>query len=292
MREKGFAHLYLIISLVVIGVVGVVYIRQNLSTKVEQTTDSAQEESASPSATTSPTNKPYPPATKTVTPTPTKAKTSPTQTVTPTTKPTSSPTSSSTKNTCDINVIYGKLGGGSSDPLLVTLVYAYNSRNGAYMTGAQWDFDGNSSWDTDMSQSNGTIEHTYSSGGIYNVKLQLKGSDGTTTDVCSKSVTLAGVVDVTLKGQVYKDINCNKNKDSGDTGIAGVKMSVDSNGQVLDYVTTDSSGNYSFTKKVSPEVSLPLTLGPADYNYNFFALSTTLSKNNPTITLDVPLCYQ
>lgn len=290
MKEKGFIPLYLIIVLVAFGVVGgVVYYRQNTNTAVEQTTNSTQEESASPSATTSPTNKLSPSAIKTITPTP--SKTAPTNTGTP--SPTTTSTVSSVKkNTCSVNVINGKLNRDSSNPLLVTLTYSFTGYGNVYMTGAQWDFDNNGTWDTDMSQSNGTAEQTYSSGGTKNVRLQVKGSDGNITDVCSKSFNLAQVIDVTLKGQVYKDNNCNKSKEDGDAGISGVRMTVDSNGQVLEDLTSDSSGNYSFTKKISPEASLSLALGPADYNYNFFSMNVTLSKNNSTAILDVPLCYQ
>lgn len=133
---------------------------------------------------------------KPITPSQTTTSPKPVTTSTQTANPTPTPTPTSTpvpvkKNTCDINVIYGKLGGAASDPLLVTLVYSFSGYNNVYMTGAQWDFDGNGSWDTDLKQSNGTIEHTYSQSGTYNVKLQLQGSDGSITDVCTKSVTVS-----------------------------------------------------------------------------------------------------
>ncbi len=282
---RGFAQLYLILVLVVVSVVGgAVYYRQNLATKVEQTQSSGPEESASPSAATSPTSKPTATIAKTNTPIPSKI--TPTATRTPT--PTSSSTSSAKKNTCGINVINGKLGGGSSDPLLVTLVYSFSGFNNSYMAGAQWDFDGNGSWDTNMSQPNGTIEHTYGLGGSKNVRLQVKASDGSTTDICSKTFSLADALEVSLKGTMFDDINCNGTRDSGEIGVSNIKMTAMSpGGNVYADVFTDSSGNYSFTRKIKADESLDVMMGSADHNALFDNFTVTLNKNNPTYTKNI-----
>ncbi len=104
------------------------------------------------------------------------------------TPPTPTPTPTPTplpKTTCSINV-------GSINSLTVQFIYSANiySPTNKYMTGAQWDFDSNGSWDTDMSQSNGNISHTYPNAGTYNVRLHLQMSDGEITDACSTTITL------------------------------------------------------------------------------------------------------
>ncbi|MBI2590920.1 MAG: hypothetical protein HYW33_03535 [Candidatus Blackburnbacteria bacterium] len=228
------------------------------------------------------------------TPTPTSSakgnKTTPTPTIrasTPT--PTPSPTPTPKRNTCTVNVIYGRLGGGSNDPLLVTLTYSYSGYNSSYMTGAQWDFDGNGSWDTDLKQSNGTMEHTYSSG-TYHPRLQLQGSDGAMTDVCTGNVIVDGM-DVSLSGKVYTDSNCNHSLDSGEGGISGGPITImDANGNVYKTTTTDGDGNFSFSTNIATSASLTLLVSYDGHdNYSPYTPSaTTLSASRRTGIINIP----
>lgn len=215
MNQKGLIPILILIGLVVvttIAVGGVLYINKTLPDfKIQSNTNTEFTYSPPPTSSNSnsqsntqhlsafqillgriratPSSSPSPsPIVSIPTPTPT---TRPSPTVGVSATPTPTPAPVVRKNTCDVNVIYGKLDPSQiSSPLLVTLIYSFISYNNVYMTGAQWDFDGDGSWDTDMSQSNGTIEHTFSNSGTYNVKLRVKGSDGSITDVCSKSVTV------------------------------------------------------------------------------------------------------
>lgn len=300
MYQRGFAPLLVLIGIFILGIGGaLVYSKQVPLPKISLTSEENKDQvTVSPSITPTPTVigqiKLSPTQTKSLNP-----KVTPTTSLKPTSTPKPTPTSASTatpvpitkKNTCDVNVIYGKLDGTKPDPLLVTLVYSFTGSGNVYMSGAQWDFDGNGSWDTDLKQSNGTMEHTYNSGGIYNVRLQLQASDGSMTDVCSKSVSLAGAIDVSLKGQVYQDLNCNNSKDNGENGVSGVTFVIMSpDGLIYQRTVSDQGGNYSFSKKISVNDPLPLLLSPADYNYIFTDKTLILNSQNYSATVDLPLC--
>lgn len=225
-----------------------------------------------------------------VTPTPTSARTStPTTakfTPTPTRVPTATPTPVR-KNSCEAHVTYGKLNGDTSNPLLVTLVYSFTGYNNTYMTGAQWDFDGNGTWDTDLKQSNGTIEHTYESG-TYHPRLQLQDSNGSMTDVCTGEVVVSGI-DVTLIGKAYNDLNCNHLLDVGETGIPGASITImDANGTVYSTASTNGDGDYTFTKNIKPSESLTLLAannGDRGGVYNPPAVTLSASKRTGIINL-------
>lgn len=287
MFQKGYVPPIVLILLAVIGISAVVIIKNLPINQPQPSTTNQQEEANSSSVSEESGSTITPTKSKSQTPSPTSApKTGSTNST-----PTPTPTSSVQKNSCVINVIYGRLGAADSDPLLVTLVYSFNSHNNAYMTGAQWDFDGNGTWDTDLKQSNGTIEHTYSSGGNYTAKLKLQDSNGDMTDICSNSFSLSSAIDVSLNGQVFRDLNCNNSKDSGEGGISGVKFTImSSSGMVYQNTTTDQNGNYSFSKRIAINSSLPLLISTADHSYYFDSKYVTLNQQNNSATLDIPYC--
>lgn len=284
MRQKGFAPVTILLILLTVGIIGsVAYLKVRpkiVSTETSIPQFLTQSPSPMPSAQ---------PTTESNQPTPTSSIKSPTVTPTPTSTPRPTPTPTPKKNACAVNVINGRSGGGSDNPLLVTLVYSFTGYNGAYMTGARWDFDGDGNWDTDLKQSNGTIEHTYSSSGSYYPRLQLQASDGSTTDVCTKEVTVSAI-DVSISGQVYNDLNCNHLFDVGESGIANVSVTVmNANGNVFKTVDVDSSGNYSFTKNIKPSESLTLLVANnSDHSGIYSPLATTLSASRRTAIVNIP----
>lgn len=105
-------------------------------------------------------------------------------------------------STCDINALATPINPNEhfDNPLTVQFAYAAKYKISKYVTGAQWDFEGDNKWDTDMSLSNGTIAHVFSKEGSYNVKLQLQMSDGEITPVCSKTVTVPIVENLSCLG--------------------------------------------------------------------------------------------
>lgn len=192
---------------------------------------------------------------KITTPTPKTTSTSaPAATPTPTSAPTPTPTPV-TPSTCGVNALAQPLDINQSFDNLLTayLGYSVSYKNTKSVTGVQWDFDGNGTWDTDMSMTNASVDHTFPSYGNFNVKLHLKMSDGEITPVCSKTVTVPLGIEVKLSGRVYSDDNCNDYLDLNEAGISGAPVNIyleKSNSYINK--TTDTSGNYEVTRIIDP----------------------------------------
>ncbi|OGM27721.1 hypothetical protein A2962_02585 [Candidatus Woesebacteria bacterium RIFCSPLOWO2_01_FULL_39_61] len=267
--QKGVIHLFipLIIFLVVL-VGGGLYLslskrRENTTQQSAAITETPLEDQIEPSnapTLTKPSNTPMP--TKTVTPTP---------------KPTSQSTA------------YCKIVTYADEESSMSIKFVYGLYNGGnkYMSGAQWDFDNNGSWDTDMSVQNGSITHQYSSPGNYTIRLQLKLSDGSITGVCSASVTVPQGISVTFGGKVFKDVNCNKVWDPNEGYLSGVQVKIV---RLPDYslykeLTTDSGGNFFFTSNIGSGENL--TINPSvtiipNYSIVYYAPNYTLNSANPS----------
>ncbi|MDD2823439.1 MAG: SdrD B-like domain-containing protein [Candidatus Daviesbacteria bacterium] len=283
MYQKGFIPPIVIILLAVIGISSFLVIKNIPFNQPQTTTNTPFQASSSAQTKNSPTS--------TISPTKSKSQTS-----TPTPTSTKAPTFSVQKNTCGVEVVYGKMGGISSDPLLVTLVASFTSHNNAYLTGAKWDFEGNGSWDTDLKQSNGQMEHTYPQAGTYTAKLQVQGSDGTYTDICSKSLTVPSGTTVRLTGKVYEDINCNGVPEPSEKGVANATVTIDNTQtSASTTVNTDSNGNYSFSQNVQSNSYVSLSPGfspvPPGYKSNPYFTEPTLAlnSNQSSVNVDLPL---
>jgi len=235
---------------------------------------------------------------------------------TPAPKPTATPTSSATpaptpvpasspaplttpapapKSSCGINVQAVPMDSNSTFDSLLTLQLTYSaiSTSGKYMTGAQWDFDNDNNWDTDITQANGSIVHTFPGNGNYNVRLQLKMSDGEITPVCSKTVTVPMGITVRLTGQVFRDINCNGAQEPGEEGIAEVTINVLRMPEFTAYttLTSDSSGYYNLTRIIGSQDNL--TIQPSDiatpgYKINVHGTTVTLNSNQTSLNQNLP----
>lgn len=291
MGQRGFVPIIILICVLIAVVIGTtLYIKQrridqnaklNLTSQKENTT-------ASPSASTtnnsptikltpSPTQSALHPTTAPSTPTPQPVNTpAPTPINTPTPTPQSS---------CGINALATPLDPSSSfdNPLTILLTYSATPTGNKYMTGAQWDFDGNGNWDTDMTQSNGSIAHTFPSNGNYNVKLQLKMSDGEITPVCNKTVTVPMGLTVRLTGQVFSDTNCNGMQEPNEQGIPGVTINIFRMPEFSLYttVTSDNNGYYNLTRIIDPQGSLSIQPGDvAAPGYKISAGGHTVTLNS------------
>lgn len=305
MNQRGFTLLHIVIGVLFIGLVGIfIYSKQTSITKSPE--GSKNQSQATPSASvtssSSPTTKVSPSLLPAKSPIPKPSSSlRPTSSPTPTSTQAAPPSKVSTtkKNTCEANVIYAKLGGGASNPLFVTLVYSFTSSGSGnvYMTGAQWDFDGDGNWDTDMKQSNGTMEHTYSSGGNYNVKLRLQASDGSTTDICSKSVTVPSGVTVRVTGRIYADVNCNNFPEPDEKGVANapVRISKLPEHSIYAELNTDGNGNFNFSQNIQLNDSLSVSVNsgvvPEGYKSNpkFTAPNYSLGGSQTSMNLDIPI---
>jgi hypothetical protein len=220
-----------------------------------------------------------------------------TPTTKPTTVPTKKPTSTPTKSveikySCNVNSSF------ESDGMSPKLYYGVtNNKTDAYMTAAQWDFDGNGSWDTDLSISNGTLTHKFDNAGNYNVKLQLKMSDGGFTNICNKTITVpqaSQYYQATYSGKVFKDDNCNNVWDPNEQFLSGISISFMKIPEWYSEgtVSSDSGGNFSLTKSVKTGEALtlqPTTVAPEGYKirYDTPALTATQSNPNPSSTMSL-----
>lgn len=73
-------------------------------------------------------------------------------------------------------------------PLSVKLTYNVNyTDTNINVTGIQWDFDGNNTWDTKFSYANGEVTHNFTHG-EWQVRMRVQFSDQSMTNPCSIKV--------------------------------------------------------------------------------------------------------
>jgi len=269
--QKGFIPIIILVVVFAISVgVGAFYLVNK--SQIEKTA-SPEQKVIDSTQTPSPESE-EPSITKTKSPTPTIKKQ-------PTLVPTTKPPSQSTAY-CKV-VTYADEGSNMS----VKFVYGLYNGGSNTMAGAQWDFDGNGSWDTDMSIQNGTKTFNFQSVGTYNARLQLKLSDGSIIGPCSSPVTVPQGIKVGFSGKVFSDTNCNKVWDPNEGYLSGVKVIIV---RVPDYttyreLTSDSEGNFSFTSNINAGENL--TINPSaellpNYSKVYYAPNYTL--NSSTLT--------
>lgn len=110
--------------------------------------------------------------------------------VVPTPTPTPTPVP---KTVCQVNIASKS---SEKAPATVNLVAGANivkppNLADKYITAVQWDYDGDGSWDTEMSASLAVIvSKEYTQPGTYTVKAKVQLSDGEVTDTCSNSFNL------------------------------------------------------------------------------------------------------
>lgn len=232
-------------------------------------------------------------------PSPTPVNISPAPTFKPTVSPSPTPVtpnySTNTSSTCAINVGATPLDPNSNfdNPLTVLLTYSAHYTGNKYVTGAQWDFNGDGNWDTDMSLSNGSIPHTFPRSGSYNIKMQLRMSDGTMTPVCSKTATIPIGLAVSLTGHVFRDVNCNNFREPSEQGISGVTINFFKMPAFSLYATatSDSNGYYSLIKVINYGDNLsiqPGDIAAPGYKINALHQAITLNSNRPSSVYDLP----
>ncbi|MFV1917589.1 MAG: PKD domain-containing protein [Patescibacteria group bacterium] len=263
--SKGFASLLILLVVALIATVGfsVIVVRNEDTEEPAERSISEDSSTPIPSSTTGPVFSISPTVVPSVNPVPT--------------------------STCGIVTSVS-----GSNPLAVNLAYSVTPVNNSYMTGAQWDFDGNGSWDTDLSQSNGSTTHTYPTSGTYKVKLRLQMSDGTFTNTCSKSVTVPQGFEVSLKGKIFEDVNCNNTWDPGEGYLSGVTVNFFKVPEYSLYktLTTDSGGNFNLSVLLNSGDSVTLNPAPIalwGYKIRFQVPSYTLNSSSPNASTAISM---
>ena len=277
MHQKGVAHIILFVGLSVVLIGTTYYFVKFLSDNQTPSKISDTREVITESATPSPST-PF-----SQSPTPQSTKGTPKSTATP--KP-ATPTPQP-QAVCSVNVLTD-----DNNSMALKLAYGVTSYNNSHMTGAQWDFENDGTWDTDMSLSNGMISHTYPSPGNYMIRLQVQMSDGTTTPICSKSATVPNGITIKLSGNIYQDKNCNDMREPDEGGISGVTVNIFKEPESYVYTTvySNSSGYYEFTKNIGPSDSL--TVRPSDvaaYAHKIFHPRHTITLNQGQSTISMNL---
>lgn len=110
-------------------------------------------------------------------------------TLIPTTAPISEPTSPPVNHNlrCEISA---SLSSGKA-PLTSTLAYVVlDIISNSYVTGAQWDFNGDGNWDTSMNTDTGRVNYTFPEAKTYTVYMRAQLNDGRMTDTCSTSISV------------------------------------------------------------------------------------------------------
>lgn len=296
MKKHGFVEIFVLVAIVLLATGTVLVSRQSwlkdaFKSNSLPTTDSKRLFDLTPIiATQSPTpsgaSLPLPstspsPASRSV------SKATPTPIPSP--KPSSTPIVAKKTSTCSVNAP----GVSEDDPMKLNLSAAISTSGGRYMTGVQWDFDGDGNWDTDFSQGTSFISHKYSQNGSFNVRAQAKMSDEEITDMCSRTVTVPQGVKVSFTGQVYRDVNCNGTHEPNEGGISGVEVNFFTPEYYLyKTITTDGSGYYNLSVYINPNDSLELkSSSVAASGYKLYHSSyppTALNTAFPTINKDLP----
>ena len=105
----------------------------------------------------------------------------------PTTTPTPAPSPTPYLGPLSCNVVAHNASGPA--PLAVEFFYSAINLGSGHVTGVQWDFDGDGSWDTDFSYNRAPV-HTYSSSGVYNAAMKVQLNTGVVTDNCYRDITV------------------------------------------------------------------------------------------------------
>lgn len=296
MTRRGFVEILVLVVLVLLATGTVVLTKQSLLKDVFKNISSPKADSerrfdltlpvGTPSPTPSSVSSPLP----AISPSPTPRSVSKvTPTPSPSPKPASTPIVVKKVSTCSVNAP----GVSEDDPMKLNLSAAVLTSGGRYITGTQWDFEGDGSWDTDFSQGTSFISHKYSQNGSFNTRVQVKMSDGETTDVCSRTVTVPQGVKVSFTGQVYRDVNCNGIHEPNEGGISGVEVNFFTPEYYLyKTIATDGNGYYNLSVYINQGDALELkSSSVAAPGYKLYQSSyppTALNAAFPTINKDLP----
>lgn len=184
MSQKGLTPIAILLIITIILVGGISLYRSQANQSPKETVKEATLLSNSPSP--SPEISPKVKANTNPVMTKPSATPSPKPSITPTPSPNPTSTPQAVNLSCEIS-----LRGGSSSgwpPFTSYFAAADHSPNGG-PSSAQWDFDGDGNWDTDMSVNNLNTSYTYQKVGNYEVKVRTHNNAYGDTS-CSTTITM------------------------------------------------------------------------------------------------------
>jgi hypothetical protein len=124
--------------------------------------------------------------------------------------------------------------------------------------------------------------------GLNTIQLRYRNQHGdeSTTYTRKFSVYYLKEISITLSGQLYQDLNCNNNKDSGEGGVntpATINIFKMPEFSVYATITSDNNGNFSYSGKIKENEQLtlkPIPVSPAGYKSNPHYNDPELSFNS------------
>jgi len=129
--------------------------------------------------------------------------------------------------------------------------------------------------------------------GLNRFSIQYKNQYGEESVIYTRQFNFHRVqqITVTLSGEVYNDLNCNNVKDSDESGFANQSITImQPDGLVLATVTSDSSGNYSFSKSINETESITITPMPLDHGLVYTPPTVTLNSDKKSAVIDISHC--
>lgn len=134
--------------------------------------------------------------------------------------------------------------------------------------------------------------------GLNRLQMQYRNGDGDESAVYTRQFNFHRIteINISLNGQLYRDINCNGIRDSGEDGIgttATINIFKIPEFYIYSTINSDSNGGYSFSGKINENDTLtlrPIPVSPSGYksNPNYTEPSITFSSSNRSATVNIP----
>lgn len=134
--------------------------------------------------------------------------------------------------------------------------------------------------------------------GLNRLQIQYKNGDGDEPTMYTRQFNFHRIaeISISLNGQLFRDINCNGIRDSGEGGIgttATINIFKIPELYIYNTINSDSNGSYSFSGKINESDTLtlrPIPVFPSGYKSNphYTEPSITFSSSNRNTTVDIP----
>lgn len=134
--------------------------------------------------------------------------------------------------------------------------------------------------------------------GLNRLQLQYRNKYGDESGMYTRQFNFHRVseISISLTGQLYRDLNCNGIRESGESWIgttATVNIFKIPEFYIYSTVNSDSNGSYSFSDKINENETLalrPIPVSPSGYKSypDYYESSITFSVSNRSVSLDLP----
>ena len=154
-----------------------------------------------------------------------------------------------------------------------------------------WALDGN--WSS--FNQNEVIKCFQNLSGSHSISAKVKDPSGNISGETGKSFSVVADITVSVSGTIYRDINCSASFDGGEGTVSGVTVNIYKNPEYysIGTISSDGSGNYSFSKTVkeNEELSIQVSaVSPSGYKSNphTFPSDIFLKSSARSATYNIP----